>query len=462
MSDRKRPTGARSEAPNPSSSGQRILAARPSRVEPARRRLVEPPLAPAATARAPGGGAPRDRAGRSRTREPSRFFLVALVGATALGPVSVHMFLPALPAIQAAFGVTAGVAQLTLSVSMLAIAFATLAYGPLSDRFGRRPVLIAGQAVFLLGSATCAWAPGIATLVAGRILQAAGACSGMVLARAIVRDAYPLERVTSVLAYFTLAMAAFPMFTPAIGGALIDFVHWRAVFVFSLGVGVLALVAVAFGVWETRPERAPGATGVASGAGVLLRKPAFWAYAATGAFGSAAFFGFISGLPYLMIQVMGRPAREYGYYFVSLAAAFMLGSLVAARASARVGRDRMLALAVLGMLTSGGSLLALHALGVWHPLALFAPGVLLTFAQGAAGPNAQAGAVSGDPAHAGAASGVLGFVQTFAAAGFAQAVGSFQDGTPLPLSLCVVLAGLGGLLSLALLPRGVRPAQPIG
>jgi DHA1 family bicyclomycin/chloramphenicol resistance-like MFS transporter len=404
--------------------------------------------------------------GRSASpRTPSRFFLLALVGATALGPVSVQMFLPALPAIQAAFGVSSGVAQLTLSASMAAIAFATLAYGPLSDRYGRRPVLIAGQALFLLGSAACAWAPGISTLVAGRVVQAAGACSGMVLARAIVRDAYPLERVTAVLAYFTLAMAAFPMFTPAIGGALIDFVHWRAVFVFSLGVGGLALAAVVFGVWETRPGRAAGAAGAGpAGARALLRTRAFWAYTAIGAFGSAAFFGFISGVPYLMIQVMGRPAREYGYYFVSLAAAFMLGSLVAARASARVRRDRMLALAVLAMLSSGAGLLALHALGVWHPLALFAPGVVLTFAQGIAGPNAQAGVVSGDPAHAGAASGVLGFVQTLSAAAFAQAVGSLQDGTPLPLSLCVLVSGLGGLLSLRLLPRrasGERASGPV-
>lgn len=397
----------------------------------------------------------RTGAGRADSdREPTRFFLIALVGATALGPISVQMFLPALPSIQHAFGVSAGVAQLTLSASMFAIAFATLAYGPLSDRFGRRPMLLVGQALFLVGSAVCAFAPGIATLVVGRILQAVGACSGMVLARAIVRDAYPLERVTSVLAYFTLAMAAFPMFTPAIGGALIDFVHWRAVFAVSIGVGSLACVAVAFGVWETRPERAAAAPGGAfAGLGTVLRTRVFWGYAGAGAFGSAAFFGFISGIPYLMIEVMGRPAREYGYYFIPLAAAFMAGSLVAARASARVGRDRMLVFAALAMLVSGAALLGLYALGAWHPLALFAPGVLLTFAQGVAGPNAQAGALAGDPAHAGTASGVLGFLQTFSAAVFAQAVGSFQDGTPLPLSACVGIAGLGALLSLALLRR---------
>jgi DHA1 family bicyclomycin/chloramphenicol resistance-like MFS transporter len=368
--------------------------------------------------------------------------------------MSVQMFLPALPSIRAAFGVSPGLAQLALSASMLAIAFATLVYGPLSDRFGRRPVLLVGQGLFLLGSAVCVWAPDIATLVAGRVLQAAGACSGMVLARAIVRDAYPLDRVTSVLGYFTLAMAAFPMFTPAIGGALIDFVHWRAVFVLSLGVGGLALAGVAFGVWETRPARAPDAPSLLAGARTVLRTRVFWAYTGIGAFCSAAFFGFISGVPYLMIEVMGRPAREYGYYFLPLAAAFMLGSLAAARLSARVGRTRMLACAALAVLASGGALLALYALGLEHPLALFGPGVVLTFAQGIAGPNAQAGAVSGDPDHVGAASGVLGFVQTLSGAAFAQAVGSFQDGTPLAVCVCVGVAGAGALLSLASLPRG--------
>ncbi len=373
------------------------------------------------------------------------------MGATALGPISVQMFLPVLPSIRSAFAVSAGTAQLALSASMLAIAFATLAYGPLSDCFGRRPVLIAGQAMFLVGSAICVLAPDMGTLVVGRVLQASGACSGMVLARAIVRDAYPVERVTSVLAYFTLAMACFPMVAPAIGGLLIDFVHWRAVFVFSLAAGVIALIGVALGVWETRPDRTDRVVGERTGARRVLGTRGFWTYALTGAFGSAAFFGFISAVPYLMIDVMGRPAREYGFYFVALAVAFMGGSLLAARASARVGRDRMLVLAALAILASGAALLALYELGAVHPLALFAPGALLTFAQGAAGPNAQAGAVAGDPKHAGAASGVLGFVQTVAAALCVQVVGSLQDGTPLPMTGCVLVAGLGALLSIAVL-----------
>jgi len=382
-------------------------------------------------------------------RPPARPFLAALMLATALGPISLQMFLPALPSIQQAFGVSAGVAQLALSLSMVSIGFATLGYGPLSDRFGRRPVLIAGQLVFVAGSAACFLAPGMTSLVAGRVLQAAGACAGMVLARAVVRDAYPLERVTSVLAYFTLVMAVFPMFTPTIGGLLIDWVHWRAVFVFSVAVGGVSLLTAAVFVWETRPESPSAPEGTLTGMGRTLRGRVFWGYTLAGGFSSACFFGFISGVPYLMIQVMGRPAHEYGLYFIVLAGAFMLGSLLAARVSERLGRDRMIVLGGLGMLAAAGLLLALHLQGVFTPLALFGPGMLLTFAQGMAGPNAQAGAVSGDPALVGTASGLFGFIQTLLAAAFAQAVGLLHDGTTLPLILCVGVAATGALVAIA-------------
>jgi MFS transporter, DHA1 family, multidrug resistance protein len=391
---------------------------------------------------------------------PPRRFLLALVLATALGPISVQMFLPALPAIQAGFGVSSGTAQLALSASMLSIAFATLAYGPLSDRFGRRPMLLLGQGLFLVGSAVCAWSPDIRVLIAGRVVQAAGACAGLVLARAIVRDAYPVERLTSVLAYFSVAMAVFPMFTPGLGGLLIDHVHWRAVFVFSLAVGGVACGGVALAVSETRPSRPSSAPVPRAFAGfsAVLSTPVFWGYALAGAFGSAAFFAFISAAPHLVIQVMGRPASEYGAWFIVIAASFMLGSVLAARVSERIGRDRMLVGSALGMLGSGGLLALLSSAGFAHPAALFGPGALLTFCQGAAIPNAQAGAVSGDAAHAGTASGVQGFLQTAMAALFAQAVGSLQDDTPRAMIGFVIGAAAGALLAMAAVRAAGRAA----
>jgi DHA1 family bicyclomycin/chloramphenicol resistance-like MFS transporter len=393
---------------------------------------------------------------------PSRPFLLALVLAMALGPISVQMFLPALPSIQRAFGVDAGHAHLALSLAMVAIAVSTLLYGPLSDRLGRRPVLIAGQLLFIAGSALCWHAASLGLLVAGRVVQAAGASAGLVLARAIVRDTVPAHRIASVLAYFTMAMAFFPMFTPAIGGMLIDALDWRAVFVFSVGVGLVSLLAVVARVRETRPDDAGDvAVGTLSGLSRTAREPVFWSYALCGGFGSAAFFGFISAVPALMRDGMGRPATEYGIWFVTLALSFMAGNLLAARASARVGRDRMIVAGALVIVTGAGGLFALYAAGYWHPLALFGPGMLVTFGQGAAGPNTQAGAVSGDAVLAGTASGLYGFIQTLMAAISAQAMGSLQDGTPIPMAAFALLGGAGSLLSMAGASR-LRRRGPLG
>ena len=150
---------------------------------------------------------------------------------------------------------------------------------------------------------------------------------------------------------------------------------------------------------------------------------------------------------------MERPATEYGVYFALLALSFMVGSALAARVSEQVGRDRMIVLGGVGLLASAVLLHGIVAAGFWHPLVLFGPGMLITFCQGLAGPNSQAGAVSGDPAHAGTASGFFGFFQTLIAAGFAQVVGLLQDGTALPLVANVGVAAAATLLAILSLRR---------
>ena len=196
-----------------------------------------------------------------------------------------QVFLPALPSIQARFGVSAASAQLVFSLSAFSIAVSMLFYGPISDRFGRRPALIGGLIVYLAGSVMCAVAPSIAVLIVGRIVQAAGGCAGIVLSRAIVRDLYSLDRSASVLAYITMAMVAAPMMAPALGGLLTDLAGWRSVFVAGTAVGVLILVAVHGGLPETagsigrRPVRHP-----LQGFGKLLRSATFLGYALQGAF----------------------------------------------------------------------------------------------------------------------------------------------------------------------------------
>jgi DHA1 family bicyclomycin/chloramphenicol resistance-like MFS transporter len=379
--------------------------------------------------------------------------LMLLAGLTAAAPFSLQIFLPSLPAIQSDFAVRAGVAQLTLSLSLLASAFATLAYGPASDRFGRRPVLLAGLGAFVAGSALCALAPGIGTLIAARVVQSVGAAAGMVLARAIVRDLHDRERSASVIAYLTTAMVVAPMLAPTIGAVLIDLISWRAIFVLVALLGAVLTWQTGHRLMETRMiAGAAGWGGVWLGAGTLLRNPAFAAYALQSTFAIAVFFSFISGAPYFMIDVLGRSATEYGLYFILVSAGFMAGNLLAARITARVGLDRMILIgSVLGL---AGTLLVLALLlgWGWLPLALFGPMLAAAFANGLTIPNAQAGAISVDPRLAGTASGLAGFLQMLAAAVVSQAVGALQDGTPYPMVGFMIGCALLSLLGF-LLPR---------
>jgi MFS transporter, DHA1 family, multidrug resistance protein len=382
----------------------------------------------------------------------SRGLMLLLVGLTALAPFSLQIFLPALPVIQADFGVTAGVAQLVLSLSILASAFAMLAYGPLSDRFGRRPVLLAGLVAFAAGSVCCALAPGVGTLIGARVVQAVGAAAGMVLARAIVRDLHDRESSASVIAYLTTAMVVAPMLAPTVGAVLIDLASWRTIFALTALVGLAVIWQTGRQLVETRSGGASGGAPVPmwAGAGRLLRTPAFLAYAVQSSFAIAVFFAFISGAPYFMLDVLHRPATEYGLYFILVSAGFMAGNLLAARVTARVGLDRMILIGSALALAATLLALALLAVGPWVPIALFGPMLGAAFANGLTVPNAQAGAISVDPLLAGSASGLAGFLQMFTAALVSQAVGALQNGTPYPMiafmTACAVLSLAGFVL----------------
>jgi DHA1 family bicyclomycin/chloramphenicol resistance-like MFS transporter len=393
---------------------------------------------------------------------PSFRFVTVLVLATALGPFAMQVFLPALPAIQESFAVSAPTAQLTLSLSALAIAVATLFYGPLSDRVGRRKALLGGLLVYLAGSLACALAPSIPILILGRVVQAAGGCAGMVLARAIVVDLYGREQSATVLAYITMAMVVAPTVAPAFGGLLADLAGWRAVFVAGALVGLLVLLAVRAELAETVHASArPAGRGPWRSFPALLRSPAFLGYALQGAFSIATFYAFLAAAPYLMVKVMGQPASAYGLMSVLVSVAFMAGNYAAARLTSRLGGDRMILAGSIGSLAGMGLLLALVATGSWSPWAIFLPTSLAAFAQGMALPNAQAAMVGVDPQAAGAASGLGGFLQMAAAAGAAQLVGSVQNGTPWPMALgmatCAALSLIAAVTAIRRIGARRRP-----
>jgi len=379
--------------------------------------------------------------------------ILAVVGA--LGPLSMQIVLPILPVLQEAFDAPAATVQFTLSMALFAIAFATLVYGPMSDRYGRRPVMLAGLCVFLGGSAIALFAPTIEVVILGRIVQACGGAAGMVVGRAIIRDLFDRETAAKLMAYMITALVVAPMVSPLIGGLLNDYFEWRAVFVFTGLAGVLVLALALPRVPETLKPGADAQTfrGMLSGFAVLLRVPAFLGYAGQVGFGMGMFMAFLGAAPFVVINVLGRPPTEFGVFFVLISAGFMAGTFLTGRYGARIGLDRMMrlgsGLAVLFGLVMLGCVLA----GWWSIWTIFLPGTGMALANGLAMPNAQAGAISINPSFAGTASGLLAFLQMLVGAGFAQLAGMVQDGTPLPMAVIMLSASALAFLSSAFLTR---------
>jgi DHA1 family bicyclomycin/chloramphenicol resistance-like MFS transporter len=376
---------------------------------------------------------------------PGRSFSFALALVALIVPLAVHLFLPAIPAVKAALGLNDAMAQLTFSVSLFAMAFATLAYGSLSDRYGRRPVLPSGLALFLIGSVVSAFASDALTLVLGRLLQAVGAGCGMTLVRTIARDAYPRDLLVRVIAYLTMFYTLGPMISPLVGGLLIDAFGWRSVFAFALIAGAAIALSAYVSIYETHP---PGASG-AGGAGVwqsyraLLGRPRFVAFVLQSGFSTGAFMTMAVGSATLMKEMLQRPSAEYGLYFILFPVGFFLGNFVASRVGNRASGETMVLIGSLLSLATVVVQALVLTFGSVTPLALFLPGLVITMAQGIALPYAQVGAMNELPQFAGTAAGGGVFVQNFCGAVFAQLYGLLADGSAWPM---VTIATLGGAL----------------
>ena len=380
-------------------------------------------------------------------------FIGLLAAITLINPLSIHFYLPALPAIKAAFSVSPATAQLTFSITMFTLAAVTLAIGSLSDGLGRKPVLIGGIVLFVAGSLICAVAGGIEVLILGRLLQAAGAASGLVLARAIARDVYGLDRLTQIIALLTMAYAMGPMLSPPLGGAVVDGLGWRWIFWLAAAAGALLVVFSALVIRETRPAaaRIEGARAMLGAYRRLFSKLRFSLYVFHSGFVSGAFFAVAPAASFLMTEVLGRPATEYGLYFMFFPAGYLLGNFIAARIGLKVPIDTML-LAGSALCCAGAAALT-AALWLYGPtpLGIFLPGFVITMAQGLALPSAQSGAIAVDKDLAGTASGVGVFMQMFFGAAASQLTGLFADGTANPMILVVLpLAAAALAASLAL------------
>ena len=378
----------------------------------------------------------------------SLWMIALLSGASALGPASMQILLPALPIIREDFVVSTGVAQLTLSLSMLSIAIATLVYGPVSDRYGRKPTLIGGTTITLLGSFFCFIAPTVELLILGRIVQAFGGAVGLVVARAIVRDVYGPQESARIISTLVMVMVVIPMMSPALGGELMVLFGWRSVFVVIAVFSSLMLGIMYLRLPETLVEPAAfeGLGGMFSTFKMLLRSGVFRGYALSVAFVSVVFFSFISAAPEIMVSVLNRPATEYGYYFVMVPAGFMVGNYLSRRYGGHIGIYRMIDIGSKISLFAITLTLAIQLVGFRHPIALFLPIALAIFGNGLTLPNAQAAAINEFPKFAGSASGLTGFLQMGLSSLAAQLVAIIYNGTTYPLLLLMFSASLMSLL----------------
>jgi MFS transporter, DHA1 family, multidrug resistance protein len=378
---------------------------------------------------------------------PRWYFFVALLSVTFIGPLSLHLFIPAMSAVKDAFGVSTGMAQLTMSLAMLSMAFFTVAYGGLSDRLGRKRVLLAGLVLFTCGAAACMVAPNMPMLLAGRILQGAGAGCGVVLARAIARDVYGQERVAQVIAYLTAAYVLGPMVAPPVGGQLTAAFGWRALFVLASIVGLLVIVAVIFGVPETRGQSAAVPRTVFAGYKSLLRRPRFVGFMLQPGLMSAAFYTQATAASFLAADHLGADAAKIGWWFFAFPTGFMTGSFISGRIGANRSIEFMTILGGVIGVVNGAFLVAWFYFGGISMAALYIPGTFVSLAQGLSMPYAQAGAMAVDPELSGSASGAVVFSQFFWPAALQQLTGLLADGTWVPMAAVHCAAVTGALLA---------------
>jgi MFS transporter, DHA1 family, multidrug resistance protein len=374
-----------------------------------------------------------------RDRDPS---LTLLVAVTMTGTVALHIFVPALSVAAVDLGASPFAIQLTVALYLVGLAAGQLVYGPLSDRFGRRPVIMGSLALYLFGILLAIPAAGVAHLIVARVLQSLGACASLVLGRAMVRDVSDPSDATRKLAVLTTSMMLTPALAPALGGIINAAFGWRAIFVaLALLVGtLLALVVLTLPETNRRPVALPGIRPVLAGYGRLLRSAKFRHYVTAGSCGATSIYAFLAAAPFLLVDVLGRPLEEVGLYCLVVTGGMVTGALgarqLAGRLEVRHAARRGNWICVAGAL----SLLAVDTAGFLSVATLIVPLVVYAIGLGLLSPNAAAGLMSVDPDAAGSASSLYGFTQMAFGAAFTLPVALWHTGNALPVALTLLAA----------------------
>ena len=398
----------------------------------------------------PGSGAPSN----AHQNHPARAHIWFLAVITFSGTLAMHIFVPALPIVAVDFDASAGLVQLTLSSYIAGLALGQLVYGPISDRFGRRPVLVAGMIVYALASLAALCAPTIHTLIIARLFQALGGCSGLVLGRAIVRDNASDNDVAKNLSLMNLMVVIGPGLSPLVGSALVETAGWRSIFVALFGLGVLNLLLIWRLLPESRSSDDNGMRTVLRNYAGLLKSPRFLGLTIGGGCATTSFYAFIGAAPFIFVDQLNRPMSEVGFYLALNIAGVWFGSLTANRMVGRVAAGRLMVIGSILSCTGAAIFLFSASSGSLDLPFTLLPVLLLAYGAGIASPTALAEALSVNPLAAGSASGLYGFAQMSIGAVCASLV-SIGGNPALAAGTVMFVAGILAQLSFWMAQRAV-------
>jgi DHA1 family bicyclomycin/chloramphenicol resistance-like MFS transporter len=386
---------------------------------------------------------------------------VVLALLTALGPLSTDMYLPSLPAIAAGLGATTAQTQLTLSAFLLGFAAGQFFYGPISDRVGRKPVLLFGIGLFTLASLICALSPNIETLIGARFLQALGASGPIVLGRAIVRDFYEGPRAGKELSRMGTIMGVVPAAAPILGGVIERFTGWRVTFAFMILFGVALAATISLRMPESirrKSETPISFAAILRGFKVLLGHAGYRTYVGLSMLTYGGLFAFISGSSFVLQKIYGLDELAFAFSFTFVVIGFMSGTMLAQHLVGRYGLDGTIQLGVTCLALGGAIMLALVLLGVPSSLSISAPMAIYGVGVGLTMPQSMASALMPFPDRAGAASSLLGICQMTFAAIVGILLGRNLDASALPLPATIASTGVLALV-LFLVTKRARTAQ---
>lgn len=383
--------------------------------------------------------------------------IMTLVLAASLSALPMNIFLPSLPGMAKFFETDYATVQLTVSLYLVSTALLQIIIGPASDRFGRRPVMLACFAIFLGGTVAAVYAPTIEMLLVCRTFQSFAA-AGMVLSRAVIRDTTDAVHSASKIGYVTMGMSIVPMIGPVIGGFLDEWFGWQSTFLLMLAFGLLAFLVIYLDLGETNRATSSSFSEQFKAYPKLLSSRRFWGYTLTAAFTSGGFFAFLGGGPYVATELLGLSPSQYGFYFGIISVGYLIGNFCSGQLSYRIGINRMMLLG--NIISSIGMVLsiALFMMGYNHPLSLFGPAAFTGIGNGVTLPNAIAGIVSVRSDLAGSASGLGGAMQIGGGAILSVVAGHLlgPDTGPYPLLWVMLLSSSAALLCTAYVMRVSR------